>query len=226
MVDLGLFTDRHFSVNLVTGFLQVVSSAGLLILLPFYLSDVLGYDTRAVGLLLASVPVTLGILAPISGSLSDRWGTRPVTVAGLAVSVVGFALAASLFGVATTALQFVATGLVIGAGIGLFQSPNNSAILGAVPVERLGITSGMLTINRITGQIVGIAVLGTVWATRTTAYAGGGTAEDAPAIDQAMGLRDTLVIVTIIATVALGVAIAAWWTERRRVDTAHGTVSG
>jgi hypothetical protein len=104
---------------------------------------------------------------------------------------------------------------VIGAGFGLFQSPNNSAILGAVPQDRLGITSGMLTINRITGQIVGIAVLGTIWATRTTAYAGGGTAESADPSAQALGLRDTLVVVTLISIVGLVAAVMAWRRDRR-----------
>ena len=215
MVDLTLFRNRNLSVNLFIGFLQFVSIAGVILILPFYLSDALGFSTREVGLLLASIPITLGVLAPVSGTLSDRLGTRLVTVTGLVVTALGFGLAAFLYTTDTTVLQFVAAGLVIGAGFGLFQSPNNSAILGAVPQDRLGITSGMLTINRITGQIVGIAVLGTVWATRTSAYAGGGTAESADPSAQALGLRDTLVVVTLISIVGLVAAVLAWRRDRR-----------
>jgi EmrB/QacA subfamily drug resistance transporter len=225
MVDLSLFEDRNFTANLATGFIQFVAIAGVLILLPFFLENTLGYSIRAVGLLLASIPVTLGILAPISGALSDRLGTRPVTILGLIVSTIGFALAAALYGLDTGVVQFVGAGLVIGAGIGLFQSPNNSAILGAVPHHRLGITSGMLTINRITGQIVGIAVLGTIWAARTTAYAGGGTAESAAPVYQAQGLTDTLIITTLLCLVAVAIAVLAWRGERRsssRADTGVG----
>jgi EmrB/QacA subfamily drug resistance transporter len=217
MVDLSLFRERDLSVNLTMGFLQFVAIAGLFLILPFYLEDVLGFSTRAVGLLLASVPVTLGIIAPFSGALSDRLGTRPVTTAGVVVTFAGFALAAILYDTDTSVVQFVAAGLVIGAGFGLFQSPNNSAILGAVPPSRLGITSGLLTINRITGQIVGIAVLGTVWAARTVAYAGGGTAESAPAVAQAAGLRDTLVATAVLSLVAVAIGVAAW---RRRSQPA------
>jgi EmrB/QacA subfamily drug resistance transporter len=215
MVDLTLFRNRNLSVNLFIGFLQFVSIAGVILILPFYLSDALGFTTREVGLLLASIPITLGVLAPVSGTLSDRLGTRLVTVTGLVVTALGFGLAAFLYTTDTTVLQFVVAGLVIGAGFGLFQSPNNSAILGAVPQDRLGITSGMLTINRITGQIVGIAVLGTVWATRTSAYAGGGTAESADPSAQALGLRDTLVVVTLISIVGLVAAVLAWRRDRR-----------
>jgi hypothetical protein len=84
-----------------------------------------------------------------------------------------------------------------------------------VPSGRLGITSGMLTINRITGQIVGIAVLGTLWAARTTAYAGGGTAESAGPAAQAAGLRDVLIVSVVLTVVAVGIAVTGWTRERR-----------
>lgn len=99
--------------------------------------------------------------------------------------------------------------------MGIFQSPNNSAILGSVPQDRLGITSGMLTINRITGQIVGIAIMGTLWAARTSSYAGGGTAESASPEAQASGLSDTLVLATILCLVGLVLAVWAWWRDRK-----------
>ena len=220
MLDLSVFTNRNFSVNLTTGFLQFVCISGLLLILPFYLQDVLGYDARGVGLLLAAVPVTLGLTSPVSGALSDRLGTRPVTVAGLAITAIGFAVAAWLYDLDTTAIEFILAGAIIGVGIGVFQSPNNSAILGEVPQERLGVTSGMLTINRIGGSIVGIAVLGTVWATRTTAYAGGGTAESAPAAAQAAGLSDTLLVAVALTLVGLVLGAAAWALDRRDARTA------
>ena len=201
-------------MNLTTGFLQFVSISGLLLLLPFYLTNVLGYDVREVGLLLAAVPITLGITAPISGSLSDRLGTRPVTVAGLVIAGGGFLLSYLLLDTTTTAPEFVLAGAVIGVGVGIFQSPNNSAILGSVPPQRLGITSGMLTITRISGSIIGIAVLGTIWATRTTGYAGGGTAESAPADAQAAGLTDTLIVIVGIAVVAVALGAWAWMKDR------------
>ena len=52
----------------------------------------------------------------------------------------------------------------IGIGVGMFQSPNNSAIMGSAPPERLGIASGMLAVTRTLGQTTGIAILGALWA--------------------------------------------------------------
>lgn len=225
MLDLTLFRNRDLSSNLVTGFIVFVGIQGLLLLLPFYLMNVLGYGPRNVGLLMGAIPITLGIVAPFSGSLSDRVGSRPVTVAGLAILTAGFTAAAFGFGVDTGIMLFVGIGFVIGTGMGIFQSPNNSAILGSVPLDRLGVTSGMLTINRITGMIVGVAVMGTVWAARTVSYAGGGTAEDAPPAAQAAGLSDTMTLVAVLVAVAFVIGVWMWRSQQReRPSTADQPV--
>jgi EmrB/QacA subfamily drug resistance transporter len=215
MVDLTIFAYPDLTVNLITGFITFVGLSGLLLLLPFYLTDVLGYGPRGIGLLLGAVPLALGLVAPFSGSLSDRIGSRPVTVTGLAVLTAGFAFAAFALDTDTSAMVFIAVGLVIGIGMGIFQSPNNSAILGAVPQHRLGITSGILTINRLTGFMTGVAVIGTIWAARTASYAGGGTAEDAPAAAQASGLSDTLTLTAALVAGALVLGLWMWRSDRQ-----------
>lgn len=225
MVDLSIFSIGDLSANLSMGFIQFVAVTGMVLVFPFYLENVLGFSTRQVGLLLAAVPVTLGVVAPFSGSLSDRLGTRPVSVVGLAVTFVGYLLATILYDTTTSAFEFVLAGLIIGVGFGLFQSPNNSAILGAVPPNRLGITSGLLTINRITGQIVGIAALGTIWAARTVAYAGGGTAESAPAVAQASGLRDTLIVTATLSFIAVVIGFRVWYRNRGDVVRREGVAT-
>lgn len=221
MIDLRLFRNRLFSVSLTTGFLIFVCMAGATFLMPFFLENVLGYDTQQVGLLLAVVPVGLGLAAPISGSLSDRFGTRPITVVGLAVLLIGF-LALTGLSEHTTALEYVLRFLPIGIGIGIFQSANNSAIMGAVPRERLGIASGMLAVTRTLGQTTGIAVLGTLWASRVVHILGempqdGATAAPAPA--QVAGLHNTFIVTALVITVALGLAAWALVQDRRGRST-------
>ena len=102
----------------------------------------------------------------------------------------------------------------LGAGIGVFQSPNNSSIMGSVPQGRLGVASGLVNITRMTGWIAGIAVLGTIWAVRTSAYAGGGDAAEAPAAAQASGLQDILLLNLVL---ILGMIGFSWWTWRGRL---------
>jgi len=214
MLDLTLFRSRDLSVSLITGFLSFFALSGLTLLVPFFLSDVFAMSPRQIGLVLGAIPVTMGIVAPISGSLSDRVGSRPVTVAGLTLMTAGYTVASFWLGSATTGLAVVVVGLIVGLGIGIFQSPNNSSILGSVPQSQLGVTSGMLTINRTTASVTGIAVLGTLWAARAVVYAGGGTATSAPASAQSGALADTMTLAATLVGLALILGIWAW----RRTD--------
>ena len=210
MLELKLFRNRLFSVNLITGFISFISIAGTIILIPFYLQNVLGYGPERVGLLMGIVPIAMGVTAPIAGRLSDHFGPRPIIVIGLLATVIGY-YAASTLAPDTTALGFVLRFLPVGIGLGVFNAPNNSAIMGSVPRTRLGIASGLLAITRTLGQTVGIAVLGAVWATRVAYYAGGtldGEVTNAPAPAQVAALSDTYLVTIILIAIAL--ALAVW----------------
>ncbi len=210
MLNLALFKSRDLTVNLITGFIGFFALSGMILLVPFYLTDVIGLSPRGIGFVLGAIPITMGIVAPMSGMLSDRIGSRPVTVVGLALMTIAYAIAGFWFEGATTALVVVIVGLIIGLGFGIFQSPNNSAILGSVPHDQLGVTSGMLTINRTTASLTGIAVLGALWAARTAVYAGGGEVANAPAAAQAAALTDTMIVAAVLVGMALLLALWAW----------------
>ena len=219
MIDLTLFSNRLLSANLVSGWLVFVALAGFLVLAPFYLQDVLGYDTRTMGLLLAAAPIALGVVSPISGAISDRVGPRPVLVTGLGVLVVAY-LGLTTLSVDTSVRNWLLLVIPAGLGVGIFQSPNNSAVMGAVPPHRLGVTSAMLTITRIFGQIVGVTVLGTIWAARVSAYSGIADPTEASPEAQVNGLTDTITVAAAALTVALLVAIWGLVTERRAARAA------
>lgn len=220
VVDLQLFRSRLFSVNLVTGLATFITIAGTFILMPFYLENVLGYDVRQVGLMLAVFPIALGISAPISGSLSDRYGTRPISVLGLISLVIGYAVMSTLTE-STTAVGYMLRAIPLGVGMGLFQSPNNSAIMGAAPRERYGVASGLLAVTRTLGQTVGIAILGAFWAARVFAFEGAildaGATAASPAA-QVAGLQNTFLINSALIAIALLIALWAWRGERRMKD--------
>jgi len=211
MVDLRLFRNQLFTINLVTAMLGFICTSGTLLLMPFYLENVLGYDTRQVGLMLVVVPILLGITAPLSGMASDRFGTRPITALGLAIVLLGF-LSLRTLSTDTTTLGYILRFVPLGLGFGIFQSPNNSAIMGAAPRTQLGVVSGMLAISRTLGQTVGIAILGAVWASRVIFYAAGsssGGATEAPAAAQVAGLQDTFLVAIVLMSIALFLALWA-----------------
>jgi len=218
MVDLAIFRNRLFTVSLATGLITFIAIAGTTLLMPFYLENVLGLRIREVGLLLAVVPVALGVTAPVAGALSDRLGTRPITLVGLVLLLVGYLLVSTL-GEDTSSAGYIMRFLPIGLGMGVFQSPNNSAIMGAARRDQLGIVSGMLALNRTLGQIVGIAVLGAVWASRTAAKMDGPLPQGAPSAPPAIqvaALHDTFMLVVALIAIALGLSL--WGLARARKE--------
>lgn len=214
MIDLTLFRNRDFSLNLLTASLTFFAISGVVFLLPFYLQLVMGLDQKSVGLLMAVVPIVLTFLGPISGSLSDRLGTRPVSLVGLALIMIGY-LTLSRLSVNSTPRDYILLLLPVGLGMGVFQSPNNTAIMSAAPRNRLGVASGILSMTRTLGQLVGIALLGAFFANRLAFYAQApvDVTEAAPEMIVA-ALRDQAYLVAIL--IGIGLVISLWQARNER----------
>lgn len=227
MIDLSLFSNNLLRTNLITGFLTFVTQSGSIFLLPFYLQNALGYNAQQAGFLMAVVPVFLGIIAPISGALSDKIGTRLMTAVGLGFLLIGY-ICASTLSLETTTLGYILRFIPVGLGVGIFQSPNNSAVMGSAPKSQLGVVSSLLGITRTLGQTAGIAILGAFWATRTFTHAGQmypGGATDAPYIAQVSGQQDTFVMAIAITAASLLLAMTAYLRERKNRKVSEEAVS-
>jgi hypothetical protein len=125
-------------------------------------------------------------------------------------------LAASTLDQHTTVLGYAMRIFAVGAGIGIFISPNNSAIMGAAPRHQLGIVSGMMAQSRTLGQTVGVAVIGAIWAGRTIFYAGAGIsggATRAPIGSQIAGLHDAFRTAAVLTVIALLLSLKAYIQE-------------
>ncbi|HEY1832732.1 MAG TPA: MFS transporter [Acidimicrobiales bacterium] len=160
MFDLGLFTNRRFTIGIASALCSYLVMFGILLLLPFYLEGALGLGAGRAGLELMAMPLAFGVVAPFAGRLADRIGARPLTVLGMALSAFG------LFGAGLwrpgTAWLVVLLG-VMGVGLGLFTSPNNAAVMGAAPDQHAGMASGVLNMSRGLGTSLGLAVTGLVF---------------------------------------------------------------
>jgi len=163
LLDFALFHNRLFSFASIAALLAAMAGMSLAFLMPFYLERVLLIQTRMAGLILMTVPVCTSLTAPASGALSDRIGTRAPTAAGLSLACLAFAWLSGL-GAEAQPWQVVSRLMLFGLGFGMFGSPNNSAMMGAVPRDRLGTASGLVALARVVGQVVGIAVGGAVLA--------------------------------------------------------------
>jgi MFS family permease len=157
IIDLTLFEDRLFAMGNLTGLLNGIARNGVLFLLVFYLQGVKGEDPVTAGIQLAPLAVGLLVLSPISGALADRFGSRGIATAGMLVTAIGLAGLLTIQ-VDTPFWQLVVWQLVIGAGSGLFNAPNTSAVMGVVPPAKRGIGAGMRAMLVNTGFVVSIAL--------------------------------------------------------------------
>jgi EmrB/QacA subfamily drug resistance transporter len=161
MLNLALFKSRRFSFASLSALLNFMALYTLIFLTPFYLVFALHYSVVKLGLVMGAAPLATLFLGPPSGILSDRFGTRAFAVCGMAISALGLYLLSGLKESAD-ALDVAWRLAVVGVGIGIFQSPNNSAIMGSVPPPYLGIAAGILAAMRNVGMVLGIAVAGAV----------------------------------------------------------------
>jgi len=156
MIDLSLFKIRPFFIGNITGLLSFVAMFANVMLMPFYLQHVLDYSPTQVGLVMTAFPLTMMIIAPISGHASDRIGPIALTTSGLFVSAIGF-LYLSTLTISSLFWQIVPGLLLMGLGAGLFQSPNNSSVMSSVPPNKLGVAGGISALVRNVGMVIGIA---------------------------------------------------------------------
>lgn len=216
MLDLQLFRNLYFSLSLLTGLLVFIVIAGMVFILPFFLELVMHYPTRHVGLLLAVSPIWTGIVAPFAGNLSDRFGTRLISMVGLILMAIG-SYTISQLNSEMTDLVYILNVTPFGIGMGMFQSPNNSAILGEVPAERLGIASGLLSISRTLGQTTGLPLMGALFTVIVLSQAPkAADVTTAPATALVTGMQGTFQIATIVLLVAALLVAWLWQIERRR----------
>jgi MFS family permease len=185
-------------------------------LMPFYLSEVLGYGSQKIGMTLVAVPLAVAVIAPFSGSLSDKIGSRIPASLGLAVSAVGLLLIGHL-GMNPGQAHIIGALLVVGIGSAVFQTPNSSAIMGAVPQERRGVAAGVLATMRNLGMVIGISVSGAVYTSYKAYYIAqlGVLAGSVHAFRNAFLVAAVICAVGVITAAARGSAVPETASEAR-----------
>jgi EmrB/QacA subfamily drug resistance transporter len=199
----SLFRRRSLSAGTAGLVLYYIAITAPTFLVPFYLIGVLGWGHGRAGLVAASTPLVLLILSPFSGRWSDRVGARSLTAWGMALIATGLAWLTTLDRDAGV-LTVVARLIVVGAGSALFLTPNNSALLGAVPHPYRGTASALIATGRNIGLGAGYAIAGAVMvevATRRAGLHAAGAGLDpalVPPADLLDGIRAALLVAAAI----------------------------
>lgn len=161
LISLGLFRIRSFATGTSAAFLSFLATSAHVFLMPFFLQLVLDFPPEKAGLLLTPTSLTLAVIAPISGYLSDRLGARILSSIGLSISCLALFFLSRL----TTDMHYLDVLwrlILLGFGMGLFNSPNSSAVFSSVPRPQYGVVGGFISMVRNSGQAVGQAIAGAV----------------------------------------------------------------
>jgi EmrB/QacA subfamily drug resistance transporter len=160
--DPALLRLRLFTLPVISAVVLFASLFAITFLMPFYLVHPAGYPMERVGGILMVPFVFLFFISPLSGSLSDRIGSRVLCTLGMAVLAAALLLLSRLSAAAAT-LDIVWRLALAGVGIAIFISPNSAAAMSAVPPHRRGIASGAVATARNLGMVLGIAVTGLIF---------------------------------------------------------------
>lgn len=156
LLPVDLLRIPLFSLSIATSIASFSAQMLAFVALPFYLQHNLGRSQVETGLLMTPWPLVLIVVSPLAGRASDRLPAGLLGGIGLALLAAGLALLATL-PAAPTAFELGWRIALCGLGFGLFQSPNNRALLSSAPRERAGGASGMLSTARLFGQTTGAA---------------------------------------------------------------------
>jgi EmrB/QacA subfamily drug resistance transporter len=158
LVDLKLFRNAGFSLGAIAVALGYAMLYAMFFLMSFLLEHGYGDSPEAAGFRLAVVPVTLGVVAPFSGALSDRLGARLLSGAGMAACVAALLiLGIAIADPAASRHIETAAFALFGAGLGVFIAPNNHTTIKAAPTSLSGEAGSMLNLMRVLGTSLGVA---------------------------------------------------------------------
>jgi EmrB/QacA subfamily drug resistance transporter len=159
MFDLSLFKIRLFTGGIIAIFLNALARGSFTLIMSFYLQGPsMKLSSLDAGIYLIPVSIALAVFAPVSGWLYDKYKLRFFTSAGLLVSALGFFILIGI-GVTVSFYEVIMPLVMIGAGMGIFASPNRASIMTSVPSSRRGVSAGISTTFVMIGNSFSIGLV-------------------------------------------------------------------
>jgi EmrB/QacA subfamily drug resistance transporter len=164
MVQFDFFKSRQFFGANVIAVIVSFAMLGMFLLTALYIQNILGYSPLQAGIRFLPTTLMIVAIAPISGRLADKIGSRiPITV-GMALTALSLFLQTQIT-VNSGYTDLLPAFVLMGIGMALVMSPMSTAAMNAVPANKAGVASGILSMNRMVGGTFGVALLGTIFQT-------------------------------------------------------------
>lgn len=157
LINFKMFKIKTFTfgnIAVMTSYMTMFTNG---ILLPLFLQEIVKYNALITGLLILPYSVASSIVAPFAGSYAGKHGSRTLTILGPSIYILALIIFTT-FNAHTQMWEVILASVIMGIGNGCFQSPSNTAIITSVKKEELGIASGILSLARNLGNILGVAV--------------------------------------------------------------------
>ena len=169
MFRLDLFKNRGFAFANIAGLLSTLAQGGMMFMIILLLQGIwlplhgYSYSSTPFWAGIYMLPLTIGliIMGPIAGTLSDKYGPRGIATSGMVIATLAFLILAML----PYNFNYIELGLALflmGAGLGIFNPPNQSAIMNSVPAQDRGVASGMINTIISTGFIASMGLFFTI----------------------------------------------------------------
>ena len=151
--------NRTFALSCLAAMGNYASTFGLTFFMSLYLQYSMNLSPTMAGLVLLCMPVTQMLASPFVGRLADKRSPVPLATCGMAVTCLGLVAAAATLDAAMPLPLLVVELLFVGAGYGIFITPNTVIIMGSVPRERYGLASGMVGTMRTLGMVLSMTTI-------------------------------------------------------------------
>jgi EmrB/QacA subfamily drug resistance transporter len=202
MLDLSLFRSGTFAGANLVAILVTLAMFGIFVFFPIYMQSFRGWSPIQAGAALLPWTLMIVVFAPIAGKLSDRVGSRWLMAGGMSVVAV-CCLLLSTVTLHSTFWHMLPAFLLGGLGMSFVMTPMSAAAMGAAPVDKAGVASGVLNTFRQVGVALGIAITGAIIADRAAKAAAGGASPPQAFVDGlTFGMK-------VSAAICLSAAIAA-----------------
>ncbi len=209
LMDISLFKNPIFSLANASALLNFATQYMIIFASPFYLQRVEGLSPQRTGVIMTLFPLMVLLVAPFSGALSDRIGHKLPASLGLVLCSLS-AFSFHFLGSGQGGRDIMWRLSLFGLGTGIFQSPNNNAVMGSVPRHRLGVAGGVLATMRNVGMVLGLSLGGAIIQAREKFYI---TIHEKQAF--LLALKDVYLGAFLLSLLALSLTLFSWFIRDR-----------